>query len=93
MSPTDREIAHTIHALLAARAPGRTICPSEVARAVAPTGWRPLMPAVRRVARELAGRGEVELRQRGSVIPPNEEPRGPIRLAAVNDAIATPLAR
>jgi len=32
-------------ALLARRAPGATICPSEVARAIAPD-WRGAMPAV-----------------------------------------------
>ena len=40
-------------ALLAERGPGKSICPSEVARAIGgphPDGWGPLMQPVRRVA-------------------------------------------
>jgi hypothetical protein len=62
---------------------GATFCPSEVARAVAPAHWRPLMPAVRAVAAGLIADGALEATQRGvpltcSVV----AARGPIRLRA-----------
>lgn len=80
MSLDDR-IATTILDLLAARAAGATICPSEVARVLAPSRWRPLMPRVRDVAATMAAAGEVELRQRGEVVSPFERVRGPLRIA------------
>ncbi len=67
--------------LLRSRADGATICPSEVARALEPVCWRPLMPRVRDVAMTLAAAGEVELRQRGRVVKPFSEIRGPVRIA------------
>jgi len=51
---SDAEIEQTIRALLDARTPGKTICPSEAARALA-QDWRPLMDPVRRVARDMPG--------------------------------------
>lgn len=77
----DERIAATILALLAQRAEGATICPSEAARAIAPSGWRPLMPRVRDVAATMAAAGEVELRQRGAAVSPFEPVRGPLRIA------------
>ena len=47
-------------ALLARRAPGATICPSEVARAIAPD-WRDAMPAVHAAIDGLVGDGLVRL--------------------------------
>src|SRR5262245_9010681 len=41
------------------RSPDRTICPSDVARAVGGDGWRSLMEPVRDVVRDLARREEV----------------------------------
>lgn len=81
MSASASEIEATIARLLDTRASGATICPSEVARALAPDAWRPLMSHVRDVARALARDGRLELRQRGRRIDPGAEPRGPIRLA------------
>ena len=69
-----------IFALLAERATGATICPSEVARALT-ADWRPLMGPVREVAFRLAREGRLEVRQKGQVVPPDPPPRGPIRLA------------
>ena len=71
-------IAATILALAAARGPGRTICPSEAARALS-EDWRPLMPEVRRVAAELASDGRLSVIQRGRAVDPRTA-RGPIRL-------------
>jgi Protein of unknown function (DUF3253) len=76
----DERIAHLMLTRLGARAAGATICPSEVARALEPVHWRPLMPRIRDVAAILAAAGEVELRQRGEVIAPFSEIRGPLRI-------------
>ncbi len=73
-------IEATILELLAARAPGRTICPSEAARALAGDDhFRALMGPVRDAARELVARGELEVTQRGEVVD-LDRARGPIRL-------------
>lgn len=64
--------------LLTRRGPGKTICPSEVARALR-TDWRPLMPAVRAVAADLAASGELAVTQKGRPADPVTA-RGPIRL-------------
>ncbi|MDF1503623.1 DUF3253 domain-containing protein [Roseisolibacter sp. H3M3-2] len=77
----EERIAETIRTLLGRRAAGATICPSEVARALAPADWRPLMPRVRAVAATLAAAGEVELRQRGERLETLDGIRGPIRIA------------
>lgn len=51
-------------ALLAARAPGATVCPSEVARAMA-SDWRSAMPAVHAAIDELVAEGAVRLSWKG----------------------------
>lgn len=77
-----------ITALLARRAGGASICPSEVARARvgADAGhddddeaWRDLMEPVREAARRLVARGEVEIVQSGRVVDPSTA-KGPIRI-------------
>ena len=60
------------------RGAGKTICPSEVARAFA-EDWRPLMPKVRDVAADLLARGEIAVTQRGAPVDPLTA-TGPIRL-------------
>jgi len=70
----------TTLALADHRSPGRTICPSDVARAVGGDGWRSLMEPVREVVRDLARSGEVEILQRGEVLDPDGGWRGPIRI-------------
>jgi hypothetical protein len=75
---SDAEIERTILALLQARDPGRTICPSDAARAL-DSDFRPLMEPVRRVAREMVARGALEITQKGEVVDP-ERARGAIRL-------------
>ncbi len=71
-------LERAIDALLDARAPGATICPSEAARAAA-EDWRALMPAVRARAAEMADRGVLEVTQRGEVVDARAA-RGPVRL-------------
>ena len=62
--PTAAEIGAAILALTAARGPDRSICPSEVARALRPD-WHGLMAAVRQEAVRLARRGEVAILRKG----------------------------
>ncbi len=68
-----------IDELLAARARTSSICPSEVARSIAPDDWRDLMEPARRAARRMVARGEVEITQGGSVVDPSTA-KGPIRI-------------
>ena len=72
---TDDVIAARLRDMVAARAPA-TLCPSEVARALA-DDWRPLMDRVRRIA---AGLPEIAVTQGGAEVDP-EVARGPIRLS------------
>ena len=83
MTVGDARIRDTILALIAARAEGATICPSDAARALAPgdeRAWRALMPQVRRVADELKARGLIRVTARGVDIASAQEAHGPIRL-------------
>jgi hypothetical protein len=66
--------------LVAERSP-LTACPSEVARALNPEDWRPLMPKVREVAARLQQQGLLEVTQKGQVVDAVAA-RGPIRLKA-----------
>jgi len=72
-----------ILALLAQRDAGRTICPSEAARALGgDDGFRPLMGIVRDAARALVADGVIEVTQGGR--PADlDAARGPIRLRSV----------
>ncbi len=79
-APSREAIEAEILARTAARGPDRSICPSEVARALA-ADWRPLMPAVRHAAARLVRAGRLRATQRGRAVDP-ETARGPIRLAA-----------
>lgn len=67
--------------LTALRGPEKSICPSEVARALDPEGWRRHMQAVRAAAAALAGAGRIEILRKGRPIPP-EAMHGVIRLRA-----------
>jgi hypothetical protein len=75
----DLDLERRVLAMLDDRAPTSSICPSDVARAVAPDDWRPLMEPVRQAARRLVERGEVEITQRGAVVDPSAV-KGPIRI-------------
>lgn len=79
----DAAIEQAILALLAERAPGKTICPSEVARTLAgdtEAQWRPMMPAVRNAVDRLAGEGRLQVVQRGQAVASAVQAVGPIRL-------------
>ncbi|MFM2398421.1 MAG: hypothetical protein RL341_578 [Pseudomonadota bacterium] len=77
----DERIAQMMFALLSKRQPQASICPSDVARALAPTdaAWRALVPHVRTVAAQLVRAGTLEVTQRGEPVDPAAA-RGPIRL-------------
>ena len=73
-------LAAAMRTLLRARAQGRTICPSDAARAVGGESWRGLLPLARDVARALAADGELEVTQRGEAIDAAAPWKGPVRL-------------
>jgi hypothetical protein len=79
--------------LLGAREFPKTICPSEIARALSreeletlgASEWRDTMDDVRKVVWEKRGAGEVEIMQKGEVVDVEslEDIRGPIRVRNV----------
>jgi hypothetical protein len=73
-------IRDAILAQTAARGPAKSICPSEVARALAPEAWQPLMARVRREAVALAREGRIDILRKGKPVDPAAEIRGVIRL-------------
>jgi hypothetical protein len=79
--PGEPEIEARMRELLARLRPGRTICPSDVARSLS-SDWRPLMEPTRTVARRLVEAGDVEITQGGQVVDPGSA-RGPIRIRPV----------
>ena len=81
--PSDRAIEQEILALLEERGPGKTICPSDVARSLGtPNGWRDLMEPTRLAAGRLVGAAEVEITQGGEVVD-LATAKGPIRIRRV----------
>ena len=78
---TNAAIEEKIFGLLATRHDGATICPSEVARALAPddVSWRQLMPQVREAAQELARNNRLKVTRRGVRVDATSR-GGPIRL-------------
>lgn len=64
--------------LLSARAPGKTICPSEVLEGADKQNGAK-MERVRKAAQRLVATGAIEITQRGKVIDPHAI-HGPIRL-------------
>lgn len=78
--PSPELLAAEILRQTTARGPEKSVCPSEVARALAPgEAWRGLMGPVRRAAIALAEAGRIEILRKGKPVPP-EAVRGVIRL-------------
>ncbi len=79
----DRALEERIVALLRERGAGKTICPSEAARAVAGseerTVWEPLMEPARAAARRLVAAGAIVVMQGGHVVD-GSTAKGAIRL-------------
>ena len=67
-----KEIERVMLRLLEERGEGKTICPSEAARAVAGSEerakWEPLMSAVREVAVRMVEEGKIVVTQKGRVV-------------------------
>jgi Protein of unknown function (DUF3253) len=84
--PDGAAIAAEILRQTAARGPEGSICPSEVARALAGGAeadpWRPLLGRVRDAALRLAREGRIEILRKGKPVTP-EEVRGVVRLRSV----------
>lgn len=79
----DRQLEAEILRLLAERGAGKTICPSEAARAVAGSeeraAWEPLMEPARAAARRLVAQQRIVITQGGHVVDASTA-KGPIRL-------------
>lgn len=84
-----------IDRLLSSREYPKTICPSEVPRALTAaelracgaSHWRSLMPAVRDILWNMRENGEVEILQKGSVVPEGivlADIKGPIRARRIS---------
>lgn len=95
----DDPLARTILDLLAACGPGKSICPSEAARAYAagrarpsdpPDLWRRYLPAARQQALHLARRGRIDILRKGKPVDPHAPVKGVIRLALPAKAESTP---
>ena len=69
---------------VAQRGPDKTLCPSEVARALSAEDWRNLMPAVRAIATDLVNEGRIVVTQKGQIVDPKTA-RGPIRYGQPKD--------
>ena len=83
----DAALERTILQMLQESGAGKTICPSEAARAVAGGGqlsedrgaWEPLMEPARSAARRLVAQGKIVITQGGTIVDPSTA-KGPIRL-------------
>jgi hypothetical protein len=79
--PDRQAIQAEILRQIAALAPGKSISPSDVAKALQPEGWQSLLALVRQAAVALAREGKIEVLRKGK---PAEldDLRGVIRLRA-----------
>lgn len=80
MQASASRIEQAILDLVAARGTAKSICPSEAARTLGGARWRVLMPAVHRVALQLAVAGRIDIMQRGRRLDPSRPWAGPVRL-------------
>jgi hypothetical protein len=78
-------IEETIFTLLAAVAPGKSIAPEDVARALDAEGWRRLLPQVRATAVGLARQEKLVITRHNKPADPNSF-KGVYRLRAPSDA-------
>ena len=82
-----RELEATLLRLIAERGPGKTVDPTEAARALGgdhPDGWGPLMQPIRRAAVALAEQGRVVILRKGKPVDPRDF-KGVYRLTAPRD--------
>ncbi|WP_375407808.1 DUF3253 domain-containing protein [uncultured Methylobacterium sp.] len=86
--PSDDLVSETILCLVAGRGQAKTICPSEVARALGgphPEGWSPLMQPVRRAAIALMKAGRIAILRKGKPVDDPDDFRGVYRLGLPSD--------
>jgi len=57
--------------LLEKRDPGKSICPSEAAKALSPDNWHPEMHKVREAGRALSDEGLIEVTRKGKPVDPH----------------------
>ncbi|KMO19487.1 hypothetical protein NS228_24980 [Methylobacterium indicum] len=84
MIPDDYEIELTLVRLVEERGADKSVCPSEVARALGgphPDGWGPLMQPVRRQAVRLMKAGRIAILRKGKVVDDPDDFRGIYRLS------------
>lgn len=75
----DGKVREAVLALLAARVPGGSVCPSEVARAITDgPNWRSAMPAVHAAVEMLLAEELVQLSWKGQPLPHRN---GPYRIS------------
>jgi hypothetical protein len=80
MAVTRAELRRVIAQMVKERGPEKSVCPSEVARRIAPDGdWRALMAPVREVAFAMADAGKINVTQKGAVVD-GRTVKGAIRL-------------
>ena len=72
-------IEASIFEKLSQRDAGKSICPSEVAKALEPERWQRMMPRVRAIAVGLAREGRLVITKKGKPVDPNAF-KGVIRL-------------
>ena len=82
---TSDPIEASILSLTASRGPEKSICPSEVARALRPEGWQSLMTPVRQAAIRLSVAGRIDILRKGKPVAPDAV-HGVIRLRLRADA-------
>ncbi|MEM8809067.1 MAG: DUF3253 domain-containing protein [Cyanobacteria bacterium P01_G01_bin.38] len=78
MTISPAQIRDGILAQVTQRGPDKTICPSEVARALGGSNWRDLMEAVREQGQQLAEEDKIWVMQKGERVDAAHA-RGPIR--------------
>ena len=69
--PLDRQLEQLLMQRLDTVPRGKTLCPSEVPKALKPEAWKPLMPRTHAAARRLAHRGKLELVHRNTILDPS----------------------
>ena len=76
---SDNPIRETILNMASKRGPDKTVCPSEIARALYPANWRKHMQDIRDAAIELQKDGKVTITQKGQPADVGHI-KGPIRI-------------
>ncbi len=79
-APGVNPVREAILVLAAGRGPGRSICPSEAARALSPANWRKLLPDVRAEAIRLHKAGLIQICRKGRPVEDPDTFRGVYRL-------------